>query len=124
MALPVNVGFIVGLPHRRSFSPDVAFWVGGRLTEKFVEGAPVFAAEVRSGEDYGAAAERAMTAKRADYFAAGTLIVWDVDLRAETIRVYRMGDLNVAAYRRGERAEAEPALPGWSMPVDDLFPPV
>ncbi len=24
--------------------------------------------------------------------------------------------------RRGERAEAEPALPGWSMPVDELFP--
>jgi hypothetical protein len=24
-------------------------------------------------------------------------------------------------YRRGEVAEAEPALPGWAMPVDDLF---
>ena len=25
-------------------------------------------------------------------------------------------------YGRSERAEAHPALPGWSMPVDDLFP--
>jgi hypothetical protein len=24
-------------------------------------------------------------------------------------------------YRRGETAEAEPAVPGWTMPVDDLF---
>lgn len=26
-----------------------------------------------------------------------------------------------AVYRRGEQAEAEPALPGWSFVVDDLF---
>jgi hypothetical protein len=25
-------------------------------------------------------------------------------------------------YRRGNVADAEPALPGWSMHVDDLFP--
>jgi hypothetical protein len=24
-------------------------------------------------------------------------------------------------YRRGDVAEAEPAVPGWTMPVDDLF---
>ena len=28
---------------------------------------------------------------------------------------------NPTVYRRGESAEAEPALPGWSMPVADLF---
>ncbi|MBF6613653.1 MAG: hypothetical protein IVW55_11045 [Chloroflexi bacterium] len=26
-------------------------------------------------------------------------------------------------YRRGGKAEAEPALPKWSIPVDDLFYP-
>ncbi len=25
-------------------------------------------------------------------------------------------------YRSGEVAEAEPAVPGWSLPVDDLLP--
>ncbi len=25
-------------------------------------------------------------------------------------------------YRRGEIAEAEPAVPGWTIAVDDLFP--
>jgi len=125
-ALPDNVGFIVNLPNRRSFSPDVAFWTGAPLTAKFPEGAPVFAAEIRSEEDYGPAAERAIADKRADYFAAGTLVVWDVDVLDEhVVRVYRAaanpGDY--MAYRRGEPAEAEPALPRWSMPVDDLFPP-
>ena len=43
-----NVGLLVNLPNRRSFSPDVAFWTGGPLTGKFLEGAPVFAVEVRS----------------------------------------------------------------------------
>ena len=124
VALPDNVGFIVDLPNRRSFSPDVAFWTGGPLTPKFIEGAPIFAVEVRSEEDYGPAAERAMAAKRADYFAAGTLVVWDVDtLEAEVVRVYRSDrPATATTYGRAERAEAEPALPGWSMPVADLFP--
>lgn len=124
-ALPDNVGFIVNLPHRRSFSPDVAFWTGAPLTAKFPEGAPVFAVEVRSEEDYGPAAERAIDEKRADYFAAGTLVVWDVDILHEhVVRVYRAADpANPIVYQLGEQAEAEPALPGWSMPVDDLFPP-
>lgn len=64
-----------------------------------------------------------MAAKRADYFAAGTLVVWDVDvLRDELIRVYRASDPeNPAIYRVGEIAEAEPAVPEWTFPVDELF---
>ena len=91
---------------------------------KFFKGAPIFAVEVRSEGDYGAAAEREMAAKRADYFAAGTLVVWDVDLLDENVvRVFRSGDSEqpAAMYRRGQIAEAEPAVPGWTMPVNDLF---
>jgi Uma2 family endonuclease len=122
-AYPENVGFLVNLPHRESFSPDAAFYVGEPPTMKFVQGAPVFAAEVRSEGDYGRKAEEAMTAKRADYFAAGTLVVWDVDLLGDdVVRVYRHTDpTRPTIYRRGEMAEAEPAVPGWQMPVDDLF---
>jgi len=124
VALPDNVGFIVNLPHRRSFSPDAAFWTGGPLTPKFIDGAPVFAVEVRSEHDFGPAAERALVAKRADYFAAGTLVVWDVDLlNRSVVDIYRSTDPNARiTFGRGMRAEAGPALPGWSMPVDDLFP--
>jgi Uma2 family endonuclease len=121
-ALPDNVGFIVNLPHRRSFSPDAAYALQPP-GDGFVDAAPVFAVEVRSPDDYGPAAERAMADKRADYFAAGTLVVWDVDTLGGS---------------RGSRVSRERSRPshhlsaatgptrsppfGWSMPVDDLFP--
>jgi Uma2 family endonuclease len=122
-ALPDNVGFIVDLPHRRSFSPDAAF-ATQPVTDNFVDGAPVFAVEVRSPEDFGPAAERAMAEKRADYFAAGTLVVWDVDtLQDHLVRAYcATAPEAPTVFHRGDRADAEPALPGWSMAVDDLFP--
>jgi len=96
----------------------------GKLTMKFGAGAPIFAVEVRSEGDYGPRAERQMAQKRADYFAAGTLVVWDVDLDSEdVVRVYRAtAPKDPTVYRRGQRAEAEPALPDWTMPVDILFP--
>ena len=83
----------------------------------------MFAVEVRSEFDYGPAAERDMAAKRADYFAAGTLVVWDVDLlNADVVKKYTAADpTNPTVFRRGQSAEAEPAVPGWTMPVDDLF---
>ena len=117
-----NTAFVVNLPHRKSFSPDAAFYLG-KLTMKFNEGAPIFAVEVRSDSDYGPRAERQMAAKRADYFAAGTLVVWDVDLLSkDVVRVYRATAPTTATiYKRGQLAEAEPALPGWTMGVDDLF---
>ena len=118
-----NVGFIVNLPNRRSFSPDASFYIGPRMGGKFLEGAPIFAVEVRSEGDYGRRAEREMAAKRADYFAAGTLVVWDADvLRDEVVRKYTADNPDQpTAFKRGELADSEPALPGWTMAVDDLF---
>ncbi len=71
----------------------------------------------------GEEAEIEIASKRQDYFAAGTLVVWDVDLLSgDVIKVYRSSDPdNAKAYRRGEIAEAEPAVPSWRMPVDELF---
>jgi len=118
-----GAGFHVNLPHREAFGPDAAYHVGPRMGMRFAEGAPVFAVAVRSEDDYGPAAEREMAAKRADYFACGTLVVWDVDLLSEdVVKVYRASDPDhPTIYRRGEIAEAEPAVPGWRMPIDDLF---
>ena len=48
-------------------------------------------------EDYGPAAEKAMAHKRADYFAAGTQVVWDVEILREGW------------------------IAGWTFPVDELF---
>jgi Uma2 family endonuclease len=118
-----NKGFHVHLPNRESFSPDAAFYTGPRMGMRFFEGAPVFAVEVRSENDYGPAADREIAAKRADYFAAGTRVVWDVDITSDdVVRKYVSDrpDMPII-YRRGQNADAEPAVPGWTMPVDDLF---
>ncbi len=75
-----NVGFLVNLPHRKSFSPDASFFIGERRGMKVLQGAPIFAVEVRSENDYGKNVEKAIADKRADYFAAGIEIMWNVDL--------------------------------------------
>lgn len=112
VAFPDNVGFVVNLPHRASFSPDVAWYTGPDTGMRFCEGAPVFAVEIRSEHDYGLTAERAMRAKRADYFAAGTLVVWDVDLQSDdVIKSYKASDPeHPLIFRRGEMADASRCL--------------
>lgn len=121
---------VTDLPKRNSFSPDAGFFTGTlpRQLGKFLEGVPIFAVEVRSENDYGETAEKEIAAKRVDYFDAGTMVVWDVDvLRGQLIKVYRAGERgtpNPTIYRRGEIAEAEPAVPGWRMAVEQLFPPI
>jgi hypothetical protein len=43
-------------------------------------------------------------------------------LRDHVVRVYRASDPdNPQVFVRSETADAEPALPGWKMPVDDLY---
>jgi Uma2 family endonuclease len=122
-AISDNAAFKVDLPNRGSFSPDVAYHIGEWTGMKFFNGAPVFAVEVRSEGDYGPKAEAGIARKRRDYFAAGTLVVWDVDLLSvDVVAVYRTSEPDKPTlYRRGDIAEAEPAVPGWSIRVDDLF---
>ena len=123
---PDNTGFVTRFPRTRTFSPDIAFYTGEikeGINMRFLEGAPIIAVEIRSESDYGPAAEKRLAAKRADYFASGTQVMWDVDLQSEeVVRVYRAGRPDEPdIYRKGDMAEAEPALPGWKMPVEDLF---
>jgi Uma2 family endonuclease len=109
-----NKGFRVNLPHRESFSPDAVYHTGPRTSMRFLEGAPVFEMEVRRQEDYGPAVERAMAQKRADYFACGTLVVWDVDLLSpDVVKSYQVSEPeSPVIFRRGDIADVEPAVPG------------
>ena len=121
-----NIGFAVAeLPSgRESFAPDTAYYSGPlpKNLMRFIEGPPTLGVEVRSEGDYGDSAEEEMADKRADYFAAGTLVVWDVDPVAEYVHVYRASDpTRPVTYRRGQQAEAEPAVPGWNVSVDWIF---
>lgn len=122
-AYPDNVGYKVRLPNRESFSPDASFYIGKSAGMRFLEGAPIFAVEVRSENDYGSNAEVAIAKKRADYFAAGTLIVWDVDLlNPDVIKSYDAKNPdNPKIFCRGDIADADPAVPGWRISVDELF---
>ncbi len=121
-----NLGYAVPrLPSgRQSFSPDASYYAGP-LPEnpmRFIDGPPTLAVEVRSETDYDAIALGEMALKRADYFAAGTRAVWDVDPIAEEIHVYRRNTLLPdRTYRRGETATGEPAVPGWLVEVDWVF---
>ena len=122
-AISESVMFIMQTPRTQAFIPDVAWYAGEGQKDRMVYGAPALVVEVRSTGDYGPAAEREMKRKRGLYFAGGTQVVWDVDvLRENLIRVYRADDPEHATvYRQGELAEAEPAVPGWRFPVDELF---
>lgn len=122
-----NMGFAVPelSSGRESFSPDVAYYAGPVPPRwmRFVDGPPTFAVEVRSENDYGPAAENERAAKRADYFLAGTFVVWDVDPLASLVHVYRSTSPDhPSTYAPGQLAEAEPALPDWRLAVEAIFP--
>ncbi len=125
IADPIGYIFSNLLPSgRQSLCPDSSFYTGPlpKNRMKFIDGFPIFAAEVRSDSDYGPKPDREYEEKRADYFAAGTLVVWDVDPIAETVTAYSSAaPLTLTVFRRGDIADAEPAVPGWRLPVDALF---
>ncbi len=121
-----NMGFAVnGLRSgRESFSPDVAYYIGTfpQNEMRFIDGAPTFAVEVRSENDYNPGSEIEIAAKRADYFEAGTAVVWDVDTRLKRINCYRKSSpYTKEVFEKGDAADAEPAVPGWCISVDAVF---
>lgn len=107
---------------RETFSPDVSYYNGPLPTNDWgpIEEPPTFAVEVRKYEDYQRPVEAERAAKRADYFEAGTLVVWDIDPVEDTIACYRP-DGSCVMFRLGDVADAEPAVPGWRMRVDEIL---
>jgi Uma2 family endonuclease len=121
-----NMGFAVPLlsSGRESFSPDASYFIGPFPANamRFLNGPPTFAVEVRSENDYGDAAEAEMAAKRADYFEAGTAVVWDVDPVADRVLKYRADAPDrPEVFVSGQEADAEPAVTGWRIAVDRVF---
>jgi len=122
-----NMGFAVRelSSRRESFSPDASYYAGPFPADdmRFIAGPPTFAVEVRSECDYGETAEAGLASKRADYFEAGTLVVWDVDPLTKHVNVYRSDAPDQPVqFGTGQTADAEPAVPGWRLAVDRIFP--
>jgi Uma2 family endonuclease len=109
---------------RESFSPEASYYIGLPPANEldFIPGPPTFAVEVQSKGDYGNAAEVTIARKRADYFEAGTLVVWDVDIKDQVIRSCQPDSPEQATeFRSGQEADANAAVEGWRIAVDSIF---
>lgn len=119
-----RLGYVVDLPHRKSFCADASYMP--RPFEKWNDypiGAPRFAVEVRDLEMQGGNGDAYHAAKRADYFAAGAEVVWDVNPWVRTVAKYVRGQDAPVIWHDGDEADAdaEPAVPGWRIAIADVF---
>lgn len=103
-------------------SPDVSFVAKEKLAglkrppKKFPEYAPDLAVEILSPED---TVER-LHEKIVEYFENGTRLVWVVNPEEQTVLVYR-GPQPEKLLRTGDQLDGEKVLPGFAMPVSELF---
>ncbi len=101
--------------------PDVAFtkWEnvpGDEVPDSYFSGRPDLAVEVKSPSDR----RRDMDEKMRLYRAAGVPLVWWVLPEERSVEVYRKGTL-VETLHEGEVLDDEDILPGFSLPVADIF---
>jgi Uma2 family endonuclease len=100
---------------------DVAFISNERLRQArpygYLDVAPELVVEVLSPDDKWSEVNE----KLADCFAIGVLMVWVVDPRLEQIHVYRSLD-DVVRLTREDELTAEDILPGFRVPVSEIFP--
>ncbi len=104
--------------------PDVVYLAPehlGQIEERFVRGAPDLVAEVCSP----ATRHVDLVVKKALYERAGVSAYWVVDLDAERVEVYRLGDDGYGHPRILERGDTltAPLLPGLGLAVDALLGP-
>jgi Uma2 family endonuclease len=126
--IPNNLGYLTGesgfyeLPGGTVRGPDVAFTLWDRLpgrrrpTDPIPLDVPNLVVEVLSPSN----TKREMALKREEYFRGNVQLVWEIDPRQRTVRVYtaldRFQDLTAADSLTGD-----PVLPGFALPLQDLF---
>jgi Uma2 family endonuclease len=115
--------FEVKMRFRECFIPDSSYCLGVNAETLDRVGPPSLAVEIRSDTEYDLRAERGIEFKRKEYFEAGTLIVWDVDvLREGFIKSYHKDAPDEpTVFKRGDLAHAEPTLPGFRLDVEDMI---
>jgi Uma2 family endonuclease len=102
--------------------PDVAFVGWGRFPERRIplepipELVPDLAVEVLSEKN----TDREMARKLKDYFLAGVKLVWYIDPRKRLARVHTAPD-EMTVLREGEALEGGDVLPGFRLPLAELF---
>ncbi len=103
--------------------PDVAFIAADRVPSPRPPGhvlvRPDLAVEVTSPNDE----VDELELKLADYRSAGIPLVWVVIPAVRTVRVFRL-DGSVTQLRPGDTLTGDAVLPGFTVAVADLFPPL
>src|SRR5438874_429025 len=126
--IPRNLGYVTGescfyeLPGGTVRGPDLSFTSWDRLpgrrrpTEPIPLDVPNLVVEVLSPSN----TKREMALKRDEYFGGGVQLVWEIDPRQRTVRVYtaldKFQDLTAANTLTGD-----PVLPGSTLPLHDLL---
>lgn len=116
-----EAGYLLERDPDTVLAPDVSFVAAGRQWPDdditgFPALAPDLAVEVRSPSNTRADIAR----KIAIYLAAGVRLVWDVDPGPQTVTVHAPGRAP-RVLRIGDALDGEDVLPGFSLPLADLF---
>jgi Uma2 family endonuclease len=113
-----DAGFRIGRNPDTVRAPDGAFVRADRVvnTRGFFEGPPDLAVEVISPSDSYTEVEE----KTLAWLRAGVRAVLIVDPRSETVRVHRTTGASIV----NDIIEIDDVLPGWRLPVAEVFSPV
>ena len=110
------------MENRDFLSPDVSFIAKERIRgeknpgEKFFDGAPDLVVEVLSPGDR----NKLRYDKLVDYFANGSRLVWVVNPKQRDVLIYHSPE-NHEILREGDVISGESVLPGFTLPVSELF---
>jgi Uma2 family endonuclease len=121
MMFGAETGFRLATDPDTVRAPDIAFIAQANIPTSlpaagFWPGAPDLAVEVLSPGDRTGEVDEKIEA----WLAAGSLAVWIVDPKLETVTVYR-SRTSVQVKVAGEVLEGEPVVPGFSCAVEELF---
>jgi Uma2 family endonuclease len=110
-----ETGFLIGRNPDTVRAPDCAFVTNERFvdTAGFFPGPPDLAVEVMSPGD----SSTEVGEKTLEWLRAGARVVIVVDPRTRTVAVHRSSGATIAT----EAIEVEDVVPGWRLPLADLF---
>lgn len=119
----VKVGFVLEHDPDTVRGPDVSFVSAARLAalldkEGFLDLAPDLAVEVVSPGDTATEVQE----KVDDYLARGTRLVWIVYPARRSVLVYR-ADGSTQRLREDDALDGEEVIPGFRLPLRELFRP-
>ncbi len=109
---------VVQLSPEKGRGPDFAFYLYERFPERkrppgrIPAMFPDFAVEVLSKSN----TKKEMARKRREYFAAGTRLVWEVDLKKQTVAVYREPEQG-QVFGIDDTLSGEDVLPGFTISI-------